>query len=261
MAFPYKHVLLIGATAGIGHAMADRLVQAGVKVTAVGRRKHRLDEFVQKHGEQLASAVQCDISILENIPKFAAEIFESYPDVDCLFLNAGIQLPFELDDRGQFDLMPFNLQMNVNFTSLVALTHAFLPFLVAKGSPTSIIFTGSNVAIVPAAPLPAYSASKAALNVFTLCLRDQLQNSNVAVIEISPPPVQTEIHDYMDEETGRKLGMPLDTFTELAFEGLVAGQDQIVIGSIGPAETFNAIIDQRRKAFEDLANLMRAKQK
>ncbi|GIK02005.1 hypothetical protein Aspvir_006048 [Aspergillus viridinutans] len=256
MSISYKHVLLIGATTGIGRAMADRLIQAGVKVTAVGRRKDRLDDFVQKHGEQMASAVPFDISLVENIPKFAAEIIDSYPDVDCLFVNAGIQLPFELDDRGQFDLMAFNQQMNVNFSSLVALTHAFLPFLIEKKSPTSIIFTGSNVAIIPAAPLPAYSASKAALNVFTLCLRDQLQNSNVAVIEISPPAVQTELY-----EIGSKVGMPLDTFTELAFEGLVAGQDQIVIGNIGPAETFNAIIDQRRKAFEDLAKMIRAQQK
>lgn len=261
MSFPYKHVLLIGATSGIGCAMADRLVEAGIKVTAVGRRKNRLDEFVRKHGEQLASAVQFDITVHEDIPKFAAKIIDSYPDVDCLFLNAGIQLPFKLDDRGQFDLEPFSKQMNVNYFSLVALTHAFLPFLVGKQSPTSIIFTGSNVAIVPAASLPAYSASKAALNVFTLSLRDQLRNSNVAVIEISPPPVQTEIHDYMGKEVGSKLGMPLDTFADLAFQRLVAGQDQIVIGSIGPAERFNAIIDQRRAAFEDLAEVMRAQQK
>lgn len=52
--------------------------------------------------------------------------------------------------------------------------------------------TGSNVAIVPASTLPAYSASKAALNVFTLCLRDQLRNTSVKIIEISPPQVQSE---------------------------------------------------------------------
>lgn len=54
------------------------------------------------------------------------------------------------------------------------------------------ISTGSNLAIVPAATLPAYSASKAALNVFTLCLREQLRHSNTKVIEISPPPVQSK---------------------------------------------------------------------
>lgn len=71
MAFPYKHVLLVGATAGIGRAMADRLVESGVKVTAVGRRKERLDEFVQKHGEDKASAVAFDLADSANIPSFA----------------------------------------------------------------------------------------------------------------------------------------------------------------------------------------------
>ena len=52
--------------------------------------------------------------------------------------------------------------------------------------------TGSNLAIVPAATLPAYSASKAALNAYTLCLREQLRHTTVKVIEISPPPVQSE---------------------------------------------------------------------
>ena len=38
MAFQYQHVLMIGATSGIGAAMADRLIDAGAKVMAVGRR-------------------------------------------------------------------------------------------------------------------------------------------------------------------------------------------------------------------------------
>lgn len=61
----------------------------------------------------------------------------------------------------------------------------------------------------------------------------------------------------MGEETGRKFGMPVDTFTEEAYKGLAAGHDQIVIGSIGPAGTFNEIIDKRRAAFESLARMMR----
>ena len=38
MAFPYNHFLVIGATAGIGRAMASKLIQTGAKVTLVGRR-------------------------------------------------------------------------------------------------------------------------------------------------------------------------------------------------------------------------------
>lgn len=61
----------------------------------------------------------------------------------------------------------------------------------------------------------------------------------------------------MGEEAGRKLGMPLAAFTELAYKDMAAGLDQIVIGSVGPADIFNEIIDKRRAAFELLAKMMR----
>lgn len=70
MSFPYKHVLLIGATAGIGRAMANRFAETDVKVTAVGRRQERLDEFVRKHGSDKASSVAFDISKIDEIPAF-----------------------------------------------------------------------------------------------------------------------------------------------------------------------------------------------
>jgi NADP-dependent 3-hydroxy acid dehydrogenase YdfG len=73
MPFQYKHVLMVGATAGIGRAMAERLIQEGSKVTVVGRRKERLDEFVTKYGEKKAQAAPFDISKLDEIPQFAAQ--------------------------------------------------------------------------------------------------------------------------------------------------------------------------------------------
>lgn len=71
MSFPHRHVLMIGATSGIGAAMADRLVVEGSKVTAVGRRKDRLDAFMQKHGNSKAQAAPFDIANLDQIPQFA----------------------------------------------------------------------------------------------------------------------------------------------------------------------------------------------
>lgn len=100
-------------------------------------------------------------------------------------------------------------------------------------------------------------------------------------IEILTPPVQSkpsperrqlwkdladvrtiaELHDYMGAELGRKLGMPLDEFTELAYKELLSGQDQIRIGSIGPGkgydeEKLQEVIDKRMEAFKWLSNLM-----
>ncbi|KAL4945677.1 hypothetical protein BDV06DRAFT_219070 [Aspergillus oleicola] len=259
MPLPYKHVLAIGATSGIGWALATRLIESGIKVTIVGRRQERLDEFVQTHGSERAGGVAFDITNLEDIPDFAGRVMASNPDIDSIFLNAGTQNPYDLADLEKFNLATFHQEVKLNFTSLVSVTHAFLPFLLKKLDPSSFIFTGTHLAIIPAATLPAYSASKAALNAFVLCLREQLRlrSEKVKVIEMSPPVVQTELHDYMGTQKGRNLGMPVDEFTDKAFEGLLEGKDQIVIGAIGEPGVFNGIVDKRREVFGGLARVMR----
>ncbi|KAH8662964.1 short-chain dehydrogenase/oxidoreductase [Tricladium varicosporioides] len=259
MAFPYKHVLLIGATSGIGKEMADRLVKEGVKVTAVGRRKDRVDQFVQKHGAGRADGVTFDIADTAKAPQFAADIMRKSPDIDCIFLNAGVQRNHNWSEPAKVDLASFNNEIQVNFISFVALTHAFLPHLLGNKFQTGIIFTGSHLAIVPAVSISAYSASKAALNSFILCLRDQLRNSTVKIIELSPPVVQTELHDYMGEETGRNMGMPIEKFIDQAYDGLKTGNPEVYIGTIGGSshEAFDEIVAKRTSAFDELAKLIR----
>ena len=61
----------------------------------------------------------------------------------------------------------------------------------------------------------------------------------------------------MENNSGRELGMPVQAFVDEAFKGLASGSDQVVIGSIGPPEIFNEIIDKRRSAFQNLAKMMR----
>jgi NADP-dependent 3-hydroxy acid dehydrogenase YdfG len=63
MVFQYKRILLVGATAGIGAALADKFIEeGGSKVIAVGRRQDRLDAFVAKHGAERASAIRFDVT-------------------------------------------------------------------------------------------------------------------------------------------------------------------------------------------------------
>lgn len=71
MPFPHKTVLITGATAGIGRALAERMIENGVFVIAVGRRKDRLDELVEKHGADKVTAEVFDVSDLDAIPRWA----------------------------------------------------------------------------------------------------------------------------------------------------------------------------------------------
>ncbi|KAF2705930.1 NAD(P)-binding protein [Pleomassaria siparia CBS 279.74] len=261
MSFQYKHVLLVGATSGIGASMAAHLVNAGVKVTAVGRRKERLDEFVSKHGEEKASSAVFDITKLDKIPAFAEGIIKAHPTIDCIFLNAGIQRRHTFAAPSSVDLDSFNGEITTNFISFVHLTHAFLPFLLAKESATGLVYTGSHISLVPAFSLPAYSASKAALDAFVVCMREQLKSSSVKVMDISAPPVQTELHDFESgPEAGKAFGMPADQFTEEAYKELMAGTENIVIGEVGGStkEQFLEIAERRMAAVQRLSQLIRA---
>lgn len=73
MPFPYKKVLVVGATSGIGEDLASRILKESpeTSVIAVGRRKDKLDEFVEKHGKDRTDGVQFDITNLKDIPSFA----------------------------------------------------------------------------------------------------------------------------------------------------------------------------------------------
>jgi NAD(P)-dependent dehydrogenase (short-subunit alcohol dehydrogenase family) len=83
--------------------------------------------------------------------------------------------------------------MDINFSRLVDLSVKFLPHLLAKKpAPTALVFTGSLLAAVPAVMVPAYSASKAALTAYASCLRRQHRGSNVKIIEVWPPLVQSK---------------------------------------------------------------------
>ena len=78
MPFQYKKVLVIGATSGIGEDLADRMIQEGSYVIAVGRRKDKLEEFVHRHGKDKSSAVPFDITEMEKIPNFVTKYAHAF---------------------------------------------------------------------------------------------------------------------------------------------------------------------------------------
>lgn len=179
--FPYKEFLVIGATSGIGKALATKLVENGTPVIISGRRKENLDVFVEEHGSDKVKTRVFDIMQLDKvnpnnhknlerssliwmitqIPQFAAEVIADNPDLDCIFVNSGIQRPFHFSRPDTIDLDVFNQELITNYTSAVHLTKAFFPHLQAQQSQTALAFTTSQLALVPMMRCPNYGASKA----------------------------------------------------------------------------------------------------
>jgi short-subunit dehydrogenase len=184
-----------------------------------------------------------------------------YPSIDCAFLNAGTMHFFDFSKPGTIDLAAFNQEMTINFTSFVALTHALLPHLLAHNEPSSLIYTGSHISLVPAFGIPAYSASKAALDAFIMCLREQLRDTNVHVMHISPGPIQTEINESRaEQESNVRFGMPMEEFVNEAYAGLAEELADIFPGCVGGStkEQFLELVEARAEAVARLSKVFRS---
>ncbi|MCJ1225914.1 hypothetical protein MMC12_002563 [Toensbergia leucococca] len=250
MPFPYKKVLVIGATSGIGAALASKLVEEGSYVIAVGRRKENLEDFVHQHGKDKSSAVPFDITELEKIPNFATNITKTHTDLDCILLNSGVQNGLDFLKPDTIDLSILQTEFNTNYMSQLALTKAFLPFLQNKKGESALIYTTSSLALVPMMRCANYCATKAALHHVILVLREQLKDTSIKVVELYPPAVQTELHDEKhqpDLQNGHQIGMPLDQFIAEAYEGLAGGNEEVLVGDA--KDWFNAFELQRQKIF------------
>ncbi|KAL8927000.1 MAG: hypothetical protein Q9208_002545 [Pyrenodesmia sp. 3 TL-2023] len=254
MPFPYRRVLVIGASSGIGEALAARFIKEGASVIAVGRRKENLEAFVHKHGKDKATAIPFDITELEKIPNFVTNITSTYDDLDCVLMNSGIQRGLDFSKPESIDMDVVEKEYKTNYLSYLALTKAFLPFLQKKQQESALMFTTSGLALVPITRCPNYCASKAALHHWILVLRKQLSDSKVKVVELFPPAVQTELHDEKhqpDIKNGRQIGMPLDQFTDEAYAGLAAGKEEVAVGNAG--DWYNAFEVQRQQLFNKMA--------
>jgi short-subunit dehydrogenase involved in D-alanine esterification of teichoic acids len=255
MSYAYNKTLVVGATSGIGWALAEKIVQDGKRVIIVGRRQDKLDEFQKKHGSDKVDSIVFDISKLDEIPKFVQDVTSKHADLDSVFLNAGIQRGFDFSKPDTVDLGVLELEFRTNYLSYMHLTTAFIPFMQKQDKETSFIYTTSGLALLPLPRCPNYCASKAALHHMILVLREQLRAGpgDIKVIEIFPPAVQTELHDAKhqpDIKDGGNIGMPLEEFTDEAWAGLTEGKEQIPVGFV--AKAFEAFEDKRQELFHGM---------
>ncbi|KAI0778527.1 NAD-P-binding protein [Trametes elegans] len=233
-----KTVLVIGATSGIGRALALAIHDLESKPTVIvaGRRQERLDE-IAKHGDRI-NATRVDINAGDDdLKAFVQRTVSRYPDLDAVIFSSGIQHIFDLTKPETIDFTKFQNETTTNYISIFKLIVLFLPHLLKlsdAGRPSFIIPITSGLSIVPYANVPNYSATKAALHSLDYSLRAQLVKTKVQVIEILPPLVESELHDHQGTTPAlAKFWMPLDEFTKQTVAGLIRGDPQVAVGTAG----------------------------
>ena len=209
-------ILVAGGTSGIGLEFARRFHAAGNKVIVAGRRQHLLDAIAAEHGIE---GEVLDITDDTSIRQLFDTVATKHPELNVLIAMAGIMEAEKVLDAGSLEIAERTIATNL--LGPIRLVHAFAPLLVEQQD-AAILTVTSGLAYVPLPITPTYSAAKAAIHSFTESLREQLRETSVQVIEITPPLTRTTL---MGAGTDNERAMPLDDFVSEAMSLLESQPD------------------------------------
>ena len=179
-----KVALVTGGSAGIGLGIAKCFAEEGARVFISGRRQSELDKAVTAIGGG-ATAVQGDISNLDDLDRIYATIKDEAERIDVLAVNAG---RYESAGFGAITEEHFDKIFNLNVRGLLFAVQKALPLL-SDGA--SVILTGSIASIKGFPSLSVYSASKAAVRSFARSWIADLKGRGIRINVMSPGTVET----------------------------------------------------------------------
>jgi NAD(P)-dependent dehydrogenase (short-subunit alcohol dehydrogenase family) len=211
--------LITGANKGLGFEIARQLGKRGLMVIIGARDKGKGESAaadLAKLGIE-AHAVKLDVSSKDDIAALPGWIEKNFGRLDVLVNNAGVA------EWREDDVESFRRTFEANVFGVVAVTYALLPLL--KASPAGRIVNHSSVLgsltslskqpdMFGTFVIPAYTASKAALNGFTVALAHKTRGSALKVNSAHPGWVRTDLGGQkapMAVEDGAKTAVLLAT--------------------------------------------------
>lgn len=179
-----KIALVTGGSSGLGLATAKQFVAEGVYVFITGRRQAELDAAANSIGRNV-TAVQSDVSKLDDLDRLYATIKEQKGRLDILFANAGGGAFMGLEDVTEEH---FDKYFGINVKGTLFTVQKALPLMSCGGA---IVLNSSMVSIKGVPGFGVYAATKAALRSFARTWVMDLKGRNIRVNVVSPGTVVT----------------------------------------------------------------------
>jgi short-subunit dehydrogenase len=197
-------VVLTGASAGIGHALALQLAAQGARLVLAAREPAKLEATAAECRARGAAAiaVPTDVADQEQCRVLIERAVAEHGRIDTLVNNAGIGMWARFDEMR--DLSPFEHIMRVNYLGSVYPTFYALPHL--KASRGRIVAVNSLTGLTGVPTRSGYAASKHAAAGFFDSIRIELEDSGVTVTQVFPGFVATEIRERAFGPDGKPLG-------------------------------------------------------
>lgn len=179
-----RRVWLVGASSGIGRAVAAALHAQGAQVVVSARNGQALAQFEREHPG--AQALALDVCDREAVRQAAQHLLAQGP-LDCVFYSAGHYRPMRAD---RMDLDEMLRHGRINYDGALHVLHAVLPQLLAQGhGHISLVSSVAGYRGLP--PALAYGPTKAALINLAETLYLDLRGRGIGVSVVNPGFVET----------------------------------------------------------------------
>jgi short-subunit dehydrogenase len=182
------HVLVTGASSGIGAAIAEEYLGRGARVSLVARRRDRL-EAIAARDKTTSHVIAADLADHARAADIVAEAERALGPVDVLVNNAGVQILGRMHETPWADVEHL---MKLDVFAPLRMTMAVLPGMIARGH-GAIVDIASMAALAPTPGMTFYNAAKAALGAASEGLRSEVAPHGVHVVTVYPGPVQSDM--------------------------------------------------------------------
>ncbi|MCH2037025.1 MAG: SDR family NAD(P)-dependent oxidoreductase [Rickettsiales bacterium] len=206
-----KHIWIIGASSGIGRALAVHLASLGAKLVLSARNKEQLDQLNEEIGG-IHHVFQLDITDCEMIKRTVHAVQASIPRLDSVIFMAAV---YAASESERTDPVIINQIVDVNLTSAINVSYALLPVLKEQGG-GQLALCASVAGYVGLPAGQPYSATKAGLINFAESLRVETDRA-IDIKVINPGFVKTRMTDKNEFE------MPMIITSEKAAQHIAKG--------------------------------------
>ncbi len=217
MSTPWRHAIVVGASSGIGAAVARQLADGGARVALVARRAEELDVLARDiadatHARDRALVFPHDVTAVDEVTELLPRITHALGGLDLLVYAAGIMPRVGADE---YDVGKDRAVFAVNVVGAIAWCNAVAERFARAGGGT-IVGISSVAGDRGRRGFPAYNASKAALDTYLEAIRNRVARHGVRVVTVKPGPVDTPMTRGMEK-------LPLLVSAEQAARDLLAG--------------------------------------
>jgi short-subunit dehydrogenase len=195
-----KHILVIGATGGIGSRTAKLLAGSGAKLFLTGRNTEKLKEVAASCNVSSDRYFALDCSQDISVNELKQRYFQQFPTIDILINASGIGMIKSMDT---LDEAEFLSTLNANLIAPFLLMKAFLPAM--KEAKAGLIINIPGVlGKVPMAGAAAYCASKYGLVGMMQSIREEVKRTEIRITNLYLGGVDSPFWDTIDLKVQRE---------------------------------------------------------